>query len=458
MKISKNLKAFGFGAFLLALAISYGCSGESDKQGASKPNIPVTVYKLEKLDTQKSHGITSDSLRGIVSSLDGSFVYLVGSKPQQLKTYDATKKAWTDTLDWSNVKKAENHAENGNIGGMNVGAFRETTNGMLFTVSNEKGLVVVKGTGNENAIWYPQGAGNTSIPAGKYTPMQVVDSNKNNLLFLFKTEGVAKHGVLFRKFVDPKEEAAAEPWDSTLTVDNIFVARVQDHNRNLLLADSVSGGVRRLNAQSIGVTKLALDNGGLPVYKAENLRLDGKTRNIGISDMVLVDGKYLLIGLKSTNINNGGLVFADITQTTPKWSTFGKGMGLTVDSISTERVKNAKNTKVSAIVTTNKGYLIFSKGSVIEPVEKKGYLINHKFISDVRAVSNNYEKAQSGFAGDRFTDPGKGGYKSAAQDSQGNWFLPITGKTPQENGVFKLVIETHQVEAARAASSASDTP
>jgi hypothetical protein len=163
----------------------------------------------------------------------------------------------------------------------------------------------------------------------------------------------------------------------------------------------------------------------------------------------MVDDKYLVIGLKSTgvNANNGGLAFADITAKNVIWKTFGKNLNLSVDSIATERIKKSDRTAIAAVITTDKGYLFFGdNGEILEPVPNKGYLVDHNFVQNHRAESDDYEKARDGFLKDRFLDPGVNGYKGAAQDKFANWYLAIKGKTSDENGVFELTITTSQVE------------
>lgn len=404
-----------------------------------KPNKTVRVFSLEKLDTDSTHGIQSPLLRGIVSSMDGLFVYVVGKGKHQLKAYDVGLNEWIDPLDWARVPRAMDRNRTKDIRGFAVGAFVESNEGLLFTVTNNQGLVVIKGRGGqESSMLYVQDDAQ-GFPKGKFVPHQVVNQDDKKFLYLLPTTNALQ--AFFRPYVTPTQEDSA-PWQQR-AMNKKVLARAQDQRRNFFIAHP--DGIVRFSEGSLG-KKDAEPDEGKPVIGFSELRLSKGVDNNGINTMALVDEKYLLIGLESTKKNNGGLVYTDITKAPLVWKKFGDGMGLSVDHIATERVRNPEKTVISAIATTNRGYLIFSKGEVVELVKNRGYLIDAQMIDTLRAEVENYDTAADGFSGARIKTPNMGGYQSPAQDIKGRWYLPINGKRNTENGVFRLEIQTQQVE------------
>lgn len=121
--------------------------------------------------------------------------------------------------------------------------------------------------------------------------------------------------------------------------------------------------------------------------------------------------------------------------------------GFSAKSIAQERIKNPERTRISAIITTDRGFLVLDNdGKLMELIPNKGHLITAKLVNENRADNVNYEKATSGFLGDLLPEPGPGGYVGAAQDKNGLWYLVIKGKASDDGGVFLLDIRTDQVQ------------
>lgn len=435
---------------LCLFAVFYQGCKEPKEEHETKPAIPVVIYTLAKLDKATHHKLASDKIRSVISSGDGEFVYVVGTDKASLKSFEVAKgdKGWGDALgDWKAIKRArtKKFGKTDNLSARTVKAIAPTKEGMLFTVSDDKGLVVLKGSGEANAMRYLQ-AGKLAFPVGKFAPFFVTKKDNKEYVYLSiagKT-AVPKKGVLFRSYVAPAATADNVGWDNTLKaaagkpLAKVFTARTQDHDKNLLLADA--DGIKRLKEADVGKPGAFLDNGGAAVYPIKDFMLDGKTPNPTINTMALVGDKFLVVGLASNAANNGGLVYADITaKTPPVWHRFGEGAGLSVDFIAVAR--KAEPGGLSAIITTDKGYLFFKDGKVIEPADGKGSLVDEKFIAAHKGNDKDYDKAASGFAGADIKDPGKEGYLGAAQDKNGVWYLAIKGNA-DEGGIFTLVV-TH---------------
>lgn len=450
--------AVGLGLLMAGLV---SCIPPKDQNG-TKPNKTVTTYTLSKLKRADTYELASDKVRGITSSGNGDFVYVIGEDQASLKSYDVEKDKWADALgDWKNIPRASPHINSDDLSGRRVGAYigtQATKDGLMFMLTNNDGLVVLKGSGQPNSSHYAQNTGN--FLNGKHVPFLAKNAGGDGFIYLLRLDGLAEKSVLFRKFVSPPTDDTVSVWDDSLKeksgigLTNHYRARAQDHQNNLLLADD-KGNVVRIKAADVGVADKFLDNNGKPIYKADSFKLDGQTKNDSINTMALVDGKVLVLGLKSTNANNGGLAMADITEPNIKWLHFGKGLGLTVDSIATERIPHQDRTRISALITTDKGFLMLGeKAQVMEMVAGKGELINIDHLNDVRAETKDYEKAQSGFSGLKLPKIDNGRaitykYKGAAQDKNGMWYLAIVGPAADDGGIIKLDIRTDQVELER---------
>lgn len=447
------------GAAFSLLLINTACVDPEDEgPGTPREAKSVITYTLHKLDKDKTHKLDANAIRGIVSSGKGEYVYLIGKEKATLKSFTVgqNKAEWDDAVgDWRGIKTAADHTVVVDKSAQKVSGFAPYDNGLLFTLTNNEGLVVLKGTGVANTSLYPQNAGN--FTNNRYAPFFVEDKDNNKYLFLSSSDQAQVPPViLFRKYVEPPTDDAVANWDGTfrkakgpVALDVPFLARTQDAEGNLLFAtNSRDGdGIVRIREKDVGETNKFLESKGAVVYDAKNFSLDGKTANTNINTMALVDKKLLVVGLKSTVDNNGGLAVADITQATPEWKRFGKGQGATVDSIAVEHVAKPNRTKIAAIVTTDKGFwFLDNDGELMNLTEAGGELINAKAINDTRAETNDYDKAATGFAGARVVDPGIGGYLGAAQDKNGLWYLVVKGKTADENGVYTLNIQTSTVE------------
>jgi hypothetical protein len=217
-------------------------------------------------------------------------------------------------------------------------------------------------------------------------------------------------------------------------------ARTQDNENNLFIADK--DGIKRITEADVGVTNKTLDNSGNAVYGPNDFRLDGQTKNDHINTLAVIDDRILVVGLKSTGLNDGGIVTRDLKDRNALWKHFGKGKGLSIDDIAPETIKNREKTKIAAIITVkDKGYLFMdNEGNIMELLADKGYLVTPKFINDNRAETKDYEKASSGFLGDRLPANART-YKGAAQDKNGMWYLGF-----DEGGIYTLDIKTSQVE------------
>jgi hypothetical protein len=436
---------------LAQLLLTWGCFLNDGDD--NKPNKTVLTYTLSKLDMAQAHNIAPDKIRGLVSSGDGEWVYVVGKSKASLRSLDVENKKWSDALgDFKGLLKAEDRQPVGDLSASKINGFSPSLDGILVMLSDNKGLVVLGGSGVANASHYTQGA-DKSFPFGASTPF-LAAKGAEHFIYLFDA-GVAKKGVRFRAYVEPPKLDAKHPgvWNDSLKksrtpkadLDRVFLARTQDNQGNLLLADQE--GIKRLLAADIGVDKKALDNEGKPIFTAKSFMLDGKTKNDHVNTMALVDNKFLVVGFKATEANNGGIAVADITKPDITFKKFGVGHGWSVDSIATERIKHPEKTRIAAVITTDLGLLFLDNdGQVLELVKGQGQLLTADFINKHRVESKDYDKAVSGFGGDNVVDPGKRGYLGAAQDKNGRWYLGFSGVN---GGLFTLDIMAEQVEAPK---------
>src|SRR5580704_4566552 len=344
------------GLLLMALGLIMGQACPPNEPLQTEPSKTVHKYTLTKLDKTKTHKLSSAKIKGLASSNDGEFVYVIGTDNATLKALDVGKDTWHDALDWTKAKKANDHAVI-DLSGHKIDHFSGNLNGLLFTLSGNGGLVVLKGIGEANTSHYPQGAG--KFKNGKFMPHLITKNDNSLYLYLFNS-AVAAKGVIFHKYVEPPTNDTVGNWDNTLkknggALAHAFLTETQDHGKNLLLADK--DGIKRLKEADIGTTAKALDNTGNTIYPIKDFELDGVTANKEITSMDLAEDKYLLVGLKSTSLNSGGLAFADITAPTPKWETFGKGLGLTIHKIVARR--GTHKTGIEAIIMSDKGFLLF---------------------------------------------------------------------------------------------------
>ncbi len=422
-------------------------------EAEQKPNKQVTTYTLTKLAKDNTHKMDSNHLKGIVSSGDGEFVYVVSDQAEGLKVLEVEKGLWNDGLDkWNEVPNAAVRARLDDLTTKKVEGFAPYDKGLVFTTSGDGGLVVLKGFGVKNASHYVQRVNN--FKAGFFNPLVVTKKDNSQFIYLFPAGIVAKR-VLFRTYQEPPkvDNYAAPAWDNSLMkaggtkLDTQILARTQDKEGNLLLADK--DGIKRVLEADVGVANKFLDDSGKAIYKPDDFRLDGTTKNDHINTMQLIDDKLLVVGLKSTSDNNGGYAVLDMSEKTATWQHYGKGMGLSVDTISPERFKQRERTKLAAIITTQKGLIFMdSEGKMMEVTEGKGHLITAKMIGDVRAETADYEKAVDGSGGFLNDRPSvvKDGYLSAAQDKNGMWYLGFKGNAADDGGIFKLEIKIEQVQ------------
>lgn len=439
--MNKNfIKLFG-AMFVVCTMWLAGCM--PGQQDTEKPNKTVLKYTLTKLDAAKTHKIAApNKIRGIVTSGDGEWLYVVGEDKASLRSFGVENRQWADALgDFKALKKASDRKAAPDLSGLAVNGFSASKDGMLLTLKDH-GLVVLRGTGVENASYYDHVAGFTK---GSYSPLQV-SKGPDSFIYLFD-QATAKKGVVFKAYVEPPK-LDAKGFDNSFKksitpkeqLTHVFWARAQDNKGNLLLADAE--GIKRLLAEDIGVNKKALDDGGKPIISVDKLMLDHKTKNDHINALAMIDDKHLVIGLESSGTHNGGVVVTDLTA--QKATYRATGAGLTVLSIATERVKHPEKTRIGAMVTTDKGLLVLDNhGEPMEIVAGAGALITSDYVTKHRLETKDYDKAQNGFTGDTITDPGKKGYRGAAQDKNGLWYLAFP------HDIYTLDIVTEQVEAPK---------
>lgn len=443
---------------LLASCQGQDGDGSTDPTGGVKANKAVKTYTLAKVAKDSAHKMASDQISAVMSSGKGEFVYVVSKAKKGLMVFDVEKNKWQDAFaDWTKIPQANNRATLVDLSIDPINGFNTFDDGILLNIGNNKGLIVLKGVGEANASFYPQGA--NGFKNGGFTPFLVTKQDKSRFIYMTSASKnkTSEHRVAFRAYKEPPtvDNFVATAWDRTLMkkagvkLDSDWHGRAQDANHNILLADKNS--IRRIAAADVGVTGKVLDNGGKAIYKADNFMLDGKTKNDHINTIAVIDNKFLVVGLKSTNANDGGLAILDMSDSKAKWQHFGKGMGLSVDFIAQETVKQPEKTELAAIVVTDKGLLFMNnEAKMMEIVAGKGHLITAKFIDEHRADVTDYDKAIDGFAGDRVPEALKT-YVSPAQDKNGVWYLAFPGKAADDGGIYKLDIKIDQVEEKTAA-------
>lgn len=435
---------------LLQLLVMVGCQlNDGDTQ---KPQKPVLTYHIKKLDMLGTHRIPADKIRGLVTSGDGAWLYVVRKDLAPVRALNIDTGLWSNALgDLTGLLKAQDRSPAGNLSDRRVDSFSPSYDGLLLTLTNNGGLVVLRGSGVEHATHYAQGQ---DFPNGSSVPLWVSKDN-DAFIYLFDT-AIAAQGVRFRPVVEPPK-LDTKNWNDSLRksrnpkahLDAVFNAFTQDHEGSLLLADKE--GIKRLLGPDIGLDKKALDNNGKPIFAAKSFILQGAIKNDRISTMAMVDGKYLVVGLAAaaSSPNTGGIAVADMTQSTITFKTFGIGLGLTVHSVATERTKQREKTAMAAVVTTDKGLIFLDNhGEPMELIAGKGKLVTASFINNNPAETNDYDRATNGFIStEKILDPGKGGYLGAAQDKNALWYIGLQGKAASDGGIFTLDVKNSQVEA-----------
>jgi hypothetical protein len=441
---------------LITLASLFGFSFLSSscapkEQENIKPAITVTTYVIKKIPKDQAHAILSKDLRGLASSFDGEFVYVVGNAPASLMAFEVDKNKWHQALgDFKSIQKAVDHT-NVDLSAHKIDAFDGFSHGILFTLSGNNGLVILKGIGVANSSHYPQGA--NKFPHGSFKPLFLTDKDKNNYVYLFLDGAIARKGVLFRPYLAPPTNDTTLNWDNSLKknggyLDTQIFAQTQDQKGNLLVADKF--GIKQIKELDVGEAGKLLDKGGAAIFPSNDFRLDNATKNDQVNTMQVIDDKFLVLGLESTGYNNGGVAVKDLTDPNSKWRHFGKGLGISAHAISPERFKNKDRTRIAALITTNKGFLFLTdNGQMLEIDKDKNILVNGKLIHDTRAETDSYDKAQTGFTGDLVPDLGNDSYLRGAQDKNALWYLGLKGKTDDDGGLFTLEPKINTVQAPR---------
>lgn len=416
-----------------------------------KPAIQITKYILAKQDRAKTYALPNNKLHGIVSSLYGDVVYVVGSEASSLKALDVETYTWHDALgDFKDIKNSHDGKSSGDLSEAIVDGFAPTKNGLLFTLQKNKGLIVLKGFGKENANYYAQG--DASFPKGPTTPF-FFSNDDDQFIYLFPAKDLTK-GIRYRAYVDPPA-SDRKSWQEALVVKagkntKAYWARTVDNDGNLLLGNDE--GIRKIARADLGKAGLNVDKDVVVFAKPKVFAVNGKISNKHINTMAVVDKKFLVVGFKSANLpDTGGLAIADLSAPELRFEPVGLDLNVNVDSINTERIPNEKRTTISAIIATDQGFLLLGpEGKLIEAVKGKGYLINQKYINDNRAMTDNYDTASSGFLSDRIENAKTGSYLGAAQDRKGLWYLLIKGDNADENGLYTLDIRMDLIEHKRA--------
>lgn len=414
-----------------------------------KPQKPVLAYVIKKLDMLATHRAPADKIRGLLTSGDGAWLYVVRKDPAPLRALSIDTGLWSNALgDLTGLLKAQDRSPVGNLSDRRVDNFSPSYDGILLTLTNNGGLVVLRGSGVDNATHYAQGQ---SLPNGSFVPLWVT-KDKDTFIYLFDTVTATK-GVRFRPFVEPPKLDTRE-WNDSLKkshkpkahLDAVFNAFTQDHESSLLLADKE--GIKRVLGSDIGLDKKALDNNGKPIFAAKNFILQGSTKNDHITTMAVVEGKYLVVGLAASGPNSGGIAVADMTQSNITFKTFGAGLGLTAHSIATERIKQREKTVIAAVVITDNGLIFLDNyGEPMELIAGKGKVVTASFINNNPAETSDFDQATSGFiSAEKILDPGKGGYLGVAQDKNGLWYIGLQGKAATDGGIITLDVKNWQVE------------
>lgn len=459
-------------------------------QGSCDAIIPtptaktVTVYELAKVDKTNAAGydIVNDShIAGLTASLDGSKVFIVGSQATQLRVIDANPVVfrnaplgdWGATGDAANrFGKAEDRNMAADFSGATIVRFTPTEAGLLFSLSGNRGLVYYNGeVGDAKDVTnvYAQGGGN-NLDDGLVIPFLAKRSDNTLVMYTRNTNTAANH-VRFKAFIDPiaQDDVGAAgtageldgPWNGSLdkngtgtALDEVTSAFAQGSDGTLYLAQTA--GIQRLAGAGVGINGQGLIGdadltdaaSGNTNFALAKFSLDGGTtpNNRGVSVMKMVEDKYLLVGFNSNAANKGGLCHGDVTANPIVWSCFGAGLALTVNDIGLEShdtmPKSMKNKR--AVISTDKGLLIFENGNIIAPFESAP---QQKLISSNTNMlkSNVTSKAVDGFSATSAPLPLAAGagqaYVGAAQVKSGKWYIAIKGDGNDDGGIFTLEIK-----------------
>lgn len=441
-----------FSLVIMAMLVSSACVHETPEN--IRPNKSVTTYSLKKLNREYTFKIPAQNLKAITSSENGEYVYVIGNEANALRGLDVFRDSWENALgDMKNIPKAQDRALGADIRPFSVDFWAPSHDGLLFTLKEGHGLVVLRGLGIDNASFYEQG--HKSFPKHKMMPLWI-SANNDRYIYLISGDQKNMGGLRFRKYLSPPYVDIKSPgvWNMVnldeqgLKQPLNFYRGVQDSDGNLLLADN--HGIKRIKVENLGKANVSLDNQGQTLASLKDFRLVKKQSNDHISAMAVVDKSFLVMGFTASGSNNGGLVIADITKNPWSFKHFGSNLGLSVINIATERIKHFAKTRIAALITTDQGWLALDNDGNIMEIEEKKPLITYQSINKYRPETKNYDQAHSGFVIDRpLTDPKKNGYLGAAQTKNGLWYLLFKGDKADDNGIYSLEITTDQVEEVR---------
>lgn len=418
----KKLRYFNLLSLVVILLSSLSsCFTDGDD---TKPNKTVIKYELKKVTDPL---LLPGKTREVLSSLNGEYVYIIGKDKASLLSYSLSDKKYEPALgDFKGLKKASDRSLMGDLSMHYVDQASPSLDGLLFTLSPKKGLGVLRGSGVDNASFYPL----DGIFNGDKVKPYWVKKDKDHFLYLFDLTS-PKKSVYFRAYIEPPHNDTAL-WNASLKIaslpkehfKHVFSGQVQDNKGNLLLADVE--GIKRLLVEDIGKDKAVIDNQGKPIINIHEFSHDNTTKNDHITAMTLLDDKYLALGFSKTkNKQSGGLVVIDMSGLTHKVITKW-GEGLSIKSIAIER-HHPDRTRIGAIVSADTGLVFLdNNGKVFELVATKGYVVDGDYITNHQA-DLSYDNASNGFLGDKPGAINKDAYGGVAQDKDGLWYIVLNG-------------------------------
>lgn len=389
---------------LALVLLMFSCSDPAPKK-------TYTVYEFGQMDTSKIRA-SANKIHSITASAQG-VIYVAGQKDDNTVVIDRTKDGLSfEALDLTTGKTPD---------GTKTLAFdtRKPKAQITVTGSLHDGVIVYEPVSEISAVledssteaklaWTIGDANFIDIPRfftewkldEKYYLISTLDKGKDGFTAF-------ERGQLTNEWIDEFKRTDAYELDK-------FTAITTTAKGEILLARE-DGFIFSIDADSFQKKRVA--NKGNAVVLGE--ALDHRDiQNSQITSMLMV-GKYLLVGFKAGNINQGGLFFKDISSglpitSTEQWANTGSGLSIT-------GMVMDRNNPDRAIISTSMGVMIFENGQIKHLT---------KFTLDSEANKGSLEgKPKNGVSGTLASDVMYG----VAQGSDGKfYFLTSDGVATME--------------------------
>ena len=442
----------------------------------------VRSYELAKIgkaaaDPANYGAINDDNLAGVSASLDGNFVYIVGTAAATLLAREVGNPAdpWANvSAAWNNLTSAADASGTLAFNGKAVVKFAPLSDGLLFSTTADRVLAQVKGKGGNGAGiqgWAKNVAGLKNEDEAPQALASVKKANGDEVIYLnhhdpanstmFADKKLIPVGVNAADGISNAAFAGGQlVFDPTLANSKKYKQIFQDQDGNLLMVSNDGLAVDKLNAASIGVTLQDLTNpahGVVDYFKADAGAALSRValHNNPIKECATVD-KYIVCGTTLANpLQDGGIAVYDTTSGAAiaapgswRWLNDGATVAHNFVSIVVDRHDVDKKDK-RALVFVKTGFYIFEDGDFVTSFEGAASKLIDNRVSGITSDVVDFNSARSGFAptstanlplpaGGNFT------YLGGGQDSTGRFWIGIKGHGNNDGGVFTLTIRDAQ--------------